>query len=801
MPGSIIGRLGRRVRAKYVESLFKVTAIALSVGMAVGAFAGEFPVSAEQSVVRDRGKPATKIIPFNAPKAGEHYYLRIYNGSGAKSLVTAGSVSVNGNVVLANHDFNNNSEFFEIPLNLGLQNKLEITLSGSPGSGFHVEVIGVDEVSPEITAEISPSANTFGWHSSDVLVTFACSDDLSGVASCSDPITISSEGNDQKVTGTATDVAGNRAEIQAAVSLDKTPPSLEPSVAPQPNSAGWHRDQVTVSYRCADALSGIAECPASVQLEDEGADQPVKASATDIAGNRVSAETLLSIDTTSPTVTAELVAPPNAEGWHREPVMVTFNCFDALSGMDSCPEPVLVSDDGESQAITGSATDVAGNTGSAEIIVSLDQVAPELSFVSPADGDLLSEPNPQITLIFSDNLAIDVDSLQVYVDSAPVESCQVVGQQATCIPANPISGETEISLVASIGDLAGNNREVRVTTALDSDSDSVADFVDACPATAVFHSTDSNGCAAEQRDSDGDGVDDAAEIAAGTDPDDPSSFPELEIERFVASPGTVAGPGGSVELRWRVIGAQRIELSRDDGGEPIVELDAEGAIVVSPKISTNFTLTAQGPSGETRQVLTVTVEQSPPPQRWTTPSIPVKEQIATSLAVGGDGSAYMSTFDGHFYKVDPRGQVEWVLRDFGLVMGKASVSPERIIVGSNISGSGHQENAGRVYALSPDKTLLWQFDTEGAVLASPLLNDDQTLTYIVTYSGNIYALKSESGQQVWGFKLPAGQFVSSTPVLSGTNLIVHTESQKIFALATGGSVGEDRIIWKRKLSQ
>lgn len=837
--------------------------------------AGEFPVSGNHDFVRGNGKPALQQIGFTAPVAGDYYRLRIYNGEGAASAVTSASVTLNGVEVFAPKDFKKKTGFLEASVSLQLQNSLAVTLAGKPGSGLRIEVIGIDNDKPTITAAIDPEANAAGWHNVDATVTFTCSDDLSGIENCSEPVRVSDEGADRKVSGAAVDRAGNTATTEVAVSLDKTAPQLSADITPPANAAGWHRQTATITYRCTDSLSGVATCPESKQVSDEGADQLVAASVTDIAGNSAqiqnsvsldltppeiatniapsaneagwhkSAVTLdyqcsdnlsgiaecpaqdtvsgqgagqevvvtamdiagnsasssaqLNIDITAPTIEAQLSAPVNAAGWHSAPVTVSYQCSDDLSGIASCPQAQTLAGDGAGQTISASATDLAGNSATAGVTVNLDQTPPEVSFISPTDGSLLRESQPQLKLLVSDNLALDSDSLQVSVDGSAIDSCSLAANIATCALAEPLSADAVISLAASVRDMAGNSGSSEVSTAIDSDGDTVADYADQCAGTAPTENANTEGCALSQLDSDDDGVNDAEEIAAGSDPEDDSSFPPVVINSFGASPSAIDNKGQQVELRWQVQGASSVEIMSDSGESAQTGLGNFGQLQINPQITTRYTLIARGPAGDTSQSVTVSLELPPPPQRWTTPSIPVQDQIATSLAVADDGSAYVGAFDGNFYKVDASGQVAWILENTGVVMGKAAIAGDRIIFGANVSGSGHLDESGRVYALSPEKNLLWKFDTAGAVVAGPLLNADKSVAYVATYSGSIYALDSQSGAQLWYFQLPDKQSISARPVLVGQKLIVHTEEKNLIALSVVAQPTSDRILWSRDL--
>src|SRR5205814_3061279 len=137
-----------------------------------------------------------------------------------------------------------------------------------------------------------------------VRVSFTCTDGGSGIARCPDPITVSTEGAGQVVTGTAVDVAGNQAAASVTLNIDKSRPGISAVVSPPPNAAGWNNTDVRVSFTCTDATSGIARCPDPVTLSTEGAGQVVSGTAVDVAGNQSSVSVTLNIDKTRPAASA-----------------------------------------------------------------------------------------------------------------------------------------------------------------------------------------------------------------------------------------------------------------------------------------------------------------------------------------------------------------------------------------------------------------------------------------------------------------------------------------------------------------
>lgn len=764
------------------------------------AFAGEFEVSGSHNFVRSPGKPEAQTVDFAAPGIGQHYVLRIYNGENAEDLVTSARVMLNGTEYFSPEDFKKSATFLDTPLlSLELENSLYVMLDGQPGSGLAAEVIGIDNIAPTISATIDPVANSAGWHNSDVTVSFSCEDELSGIEACTSPITVGSEGGAQEVTGEAVDRAGNKSISTVVVNLDTTPPLLSSLITPEANENGWQNKPVTITYNCTDSLSGILECPESTGTSLEGANQVISVSAMDKAGNVSEIEDLISTDFTAPTISAEASPAPNPSGWNNSPVSVSYTCSDELSGVESCPDVQLFSGDGANQAATGTAIDKAGNTADASVTFNIDQVAPKISFISPAGGELLTSALSTIQLLISDNIELDQGSFRITVNGSDSSNCSVADGRAVCTSDNPLPVDTALSVTAQISDIAGNQTEVTISTAIDTDQDSVADYLDQCPGSGLGQDINESGCSLLQLDSDNDGINDAEELAAGTDPYDSSSFPSVSIESFSVSHSVIDSAGEPVKIQWRVTGAQAVSLSSDAGEVEITDLENQGSLTVEPEFTTTYTLRAVGPAENKTESLTVTLDVQQPPTLWEEPNLIVQENIATSLSVTEDGTAYVGAFDGNFYKINSRGEIDWTLEDTGTVMGKAVFAGDRVIFGANVSGSGRLESLGRVYAIGHDKALQWSIDTAGAVVATPTLSVDKATVYVVSYSGNVYAINIQSGNRLWEYSIPGNQTVTARPAIVGNKLIVNTESNQLIALDSNASSDSARVLWTKSL--
>jgi hypothetical protein len=111
----------------------------------------------------------------------------------------------------------------------------------------------LDTVLPVISASVSPSRS--GWHSTPPIVSFTCSDN-SGRVFCPAPMTITSDGADQTVTGRAVDEAGNQAVASVVVSVDITPPLI--AIPESVDGSTTLLPELALTISVSDAMSGVA---------------------------------------------------------------------------------------------------------------------------------------------------------------------------------------------------------------------------------------------------------------------------------------------------------------------------------------------------------------------------------------------------------------------------------------------------------------------------------------------------------------------------------------------------------------
>ncbi|NPV67598.1 MAG: hypothetical protein HPY64_10675 [Anaerolineae bacterium] len=248
-----------------------------------------------------------------------------------------------------------------------------------------VSGINIDKTAPVITPTVSGTSGNNGWYVSDVAVSWAYADISPVTVTGCDSTTISADTAGTTLTCTATSAGGTSSQ-SVTIKRDATPPTITGSRSPVANSYGWNNEDVTVSFTCTDATSGLASCTSDTTLSSEGAGQFVTGNATDNAGNSATATVSdINIDKTAPTITGSRSPAANSYGWNNEDVTVSFTCGDNLSGVASCSDPTTVSTEGENQSVTGNVTDKAGNSATATVSdINIDKTAPSITASYPA---------------------------------------------------------------------------------------------------------------------------------------------------------------------------------------------------------------------------------------------------------------------------------------------------------------------------------------------------------------------------------------------------------------------------------
>lgn len=227
-----------------------------------------------------------------------------------------------------------------------------VTLTVSSGTSSATDTVNItvqDTVKLNTTAVIAGTTGDNDWFISDPNITLSATDSGSGVkeihrsldggpetviSGASAYINLTGDGI-HSVTYYAQDNALNSETPRSAVlKIDKTPPNITATVSPSANAAGWNNANVTVTFNCTDATSGIAGCTPPVTVSAEGQAQTVNGSAKDNAGNTSSASVTLSIDKTPPAITITGITDGATYIRGSAPV-AGYTATDTLSGIES----------------------------------------------------------------------------------------------------------------------------------------------------------------------------------------------------------------------------------------------------------------------------------------------------------------------------------------------------------------------------------------------------------------------------------------------------------------------------------
>jgi hypothetical protein len=288
---------------------------------------------------------------------------------------------------------------------------------------FDLAAAAADTTPPTTTATTAPTLPASSFTNHDVSVTLSAIDDANGsgvdttfvavdstacgstaLLSCSiytGPISITTEGT-HTVGFFSVDKAGNAESVHTlTIKIDRTPPHAPVAVVTGgvAGNNGWFTSSPNISLAAIDDGSGTATI--YYQFVKHGAtaptnalpgawktfsatitaldgDQDLYAFAVDTVGNAGAPVNAgeFKVDSTKPTITAQLTPAPSVTGWNGGTVTVTWTCTDpGGSGTATCSPSTTVTATGTTQ-VTGTATDAAGNTTTATQAVKIDKTRP-----------------------------------------------------------------------------------------------------------------------------------------------------------------------------------------------------------------------------------------------------------------------------------------------------------------------------------------------------------------------------------------------------------------------------------------
>ncbi len=315
----------------------------------------------------------------------------------------------------------------------------------------------IDGNAPSTTV-VNPISPATGWFvTSGIPVAFHATDAESGIAATyyridgGDPQTYGEPFTADLSTGSHTidywsvDLAGNvEADHTTRVNVDTVPPVITGSRSPAPNSHGWNNTDVTVTFTCTDAdsgLDGIAGCGPNTTVTSQGAGQSVSGDTQDVAGNESSTTVSgISIDKTPPILTGAATTSANGAGWYNGDVTIAWTGDDGLSGIDVATQPAdsIITGEGSALGASASISDNAGNTTSASVSgIKIDRTAPVVTGGPKTSPNSAGWYRNQVVVDFS---CTDLLSGVAYCPTSKLVAGDGANQSVTSDPASDKAG-------------------------------------------------------------------------------------------------------------------------------------------------------------------------------------------------------------------------------------------------------------------------------------------------------------------------------------------------------------------------
>ena len=408
---------------------------------------------------------------------------------------------------------------------------IEITAEDAAGNtGMASVTVTIDGTAPVITAEIDMSVVMTGGEATisatlseaatvtaDVTALNAAAPmltltDADGDMVYEGAVMITAEGDvaDITIEITAADAAGNTGMASVMVTLDNTVPVImaedmlsvmtggEATISATLSKAATVTADVTALNAAAPTLSlmdadgdMVYEGTVMVTAEGDVADIAIAITAADAAGNTGTASVTVTLDNTDPVITAEIDMPSvmmggevtisamvseastvSADVTALNAAAPTLSLMDADgSGMYSGSVMVTAEGDVADIAIEITAADAAGNTGTASVMVTLDNTPPEVTGESIDMSSVMAGDEVTISAMVSgaSTVSADVSMLNAAAPTLSLMDADGSGMYSGSVmvtTADPAAdGEVTITITAS--DAAGNAAPATVMVTLD----------------------------------------------------------------------------------------------------------------------------------------------------------------------------------------------------------------------------------------------------------------------------------------------------------------------------------------------
>ena len=213
------------------------------------------------------------------------------------------------------------------------------------------------------------------------------------------------------------------------------------------------------------------------------------------------------------------------------------------------------------------------------------------------------------------------------------------------------------------------------------------------------------------------------------------------------------------------VGADAVYAAAGDG--KVYAVDFKGQKLWETSVSTDALWSTPITDGKSVYVATlshhiVALDPATGKQRWT---IGLDNAVVGPPAVG-DGKLYVGTLSGNLYAINAtEGSQVWLTTLQGSIWSTPTLDGDTLYIGTS------NETAGKFYAINTaDGKTLYTLDDSGAIVASPLVTEDQII--YVTEEGYIKFLNKKDGTPSLSSIQIENAKIYTTPILVNDLLLI-----------------------------
>jgi len=215
---------------KHLTNLVSVAiGVCFLLGLSTSVWPGEFKAFGPQNFTRETGKPVTVASDFSVLNPNTEFFLRAHNAglqSSEGEFVSSSIIALNEAQVFGPESFNQTVELVETPVILQIDNTLEVGLRGKPGGVLAIDIVGIDNIAPNIQITEPPDGSSINTNPCAIVLN--CSDDISGLDP--DSLEISINGVDKTDSFDIT-IAGLSGSALGSIVLSEGTNVIEASVS------------------------------------------------------------------------------------------------------------------------------------------------------------------------------------------------------------------------------------------------------------------------------------------------------------------------------------------------------------------------------------------------------------------------------------------------------------------------------------------------------------------------------------------------------------------------------------------